>query len=82
MTSPIRETLARCTFHSKRRTFAIVYTECNASVVAKIKFRRVPMQMLFPAMLVDAFHATLEDLSLIHISISPEPSPDTDSGRV
>ena len=39
----------------------IVHAKCDAGVIAKIKFRQVPMQMLFAAMLVHAFHAALKD---------------------
>lgn len=58
---PIRETLASRTLHCKRGTFAIVEAKFDAVIEPEIVFGKIPMQMLFSAMLVHAAHTALED---------------------
>jgi hypothetical protein len=38
----------------------VVPAECAAPVVAELKLGRVPMKVLLSAVLIDAFHASLE----------------------
>jgi len=40
---------------------SIVYTKFGAVAVAKIELRKIPVQMLLGAMLIDAMHAALEE---------------------
>jgi hypothetical protein len=42
-------------------TLNVIYTEPDAIAVAKIELGKIPVQVLFAAMLVDALHAALED---------------------
>src|SRR5687767_2172028 len=44
-----------------RGALAVIDAKANAVVVAEIKFRKIAVQMLFAAMLVDAAHPALED---------------------
>jgi hypothetical protein len=39
----------------------VIYTEPDAVAIAEIVFRKISVQMLFAAMLIDALHAALED---------------------
>src|SRR3981081_1589229 len=73
---PVRETLALDTLHGKHRTFPIVDPESNTVRIAEIEFGKVAMQMLLFAMLVDAFHAALEDRIVAANRVRGDITPD------
>src|SRR4051794_27910184 len=56
----VRQALAGGVLDGARRPFPIVASKCNAVVVAEIVFGKVAMQMLFVAVLINAFHAAFE----------------------
>jgi hypothetical protein len=43
------------------RTGGVVNAECDAVIIPEIELVQIPLQMLFPAMLIDAPHTPLED---------------------
>jgi hypothetical protein len=56
----IGKPLANDTHKSALGALDIIYAEPDAIAIAEIKFAQIAMQMLFAAMLIDAFHATFE----------------------
>jgi len=61
MSRSIGEPLANSTLHGASGTLYVIYAEPDAIAISEIKFRQIAVQMLLFAMLVDAFHAALED---------------------
>ena len=57
----ISEPLADDTFYRAFGALHIIYAKPDAIAIAEIKLRKIAVQMLLAAMLVDAFHAALED---------------------
>ena len=57
----IREPLACRTLYRKDCTFPIIVTKLDAVIVPEIVFGEITVQMLFGAMLIDAFHAAFEN---------------------
>ena len=57
----IGEALSNDPFDRTFGAFYVVYAEPDAIAIAKIKFAEIPVQMALAAMLIDAFHPTLED---------------------
>src|SRR5258708_5705140 len=56
----IGEALAYNPFHGASGTLNVIYAKPHAIGIAEIKFREITVQVLFLAMLVDAFHAAFE----------------------
>lgn len=59
--STISQPLADDALHGKARAQSIINAKRNTIAVAKIKFRKITMQVLFLAVLVHALHAALEN---------------------
>jgi hypothetical protein len=57
----IRETPAPYALDGSAHAFPVAVAKQDPVIVAEIKLRQIPMQMLFVAMLIDALHAALED---------------------
>ena len=41
-----------------------MHTLCNAIIVAEVEFRKITVQMMLSAMLIDTLHAALEDTEI------------------
>jgi hypothetical protein len=57
----IGETLPDNALQRKIGPHDVVYAQLDPIAISEIELRKVTMQMLFLAMLVNAFHATLEN---------------------
>jgi len=57
----IGEAFSNDTFDRALGAPYIIYPEPDAIAIAEIEFGKVAVQVLFAAMLIDAFHATLEN---------------------
>lgn len=56
----IGQPLALGTLHHYRRSLFVGYATCDAVVVAEVKLRQIPVQVLLLAVLVHTIHAALE----------------------
>src|SRR5689334_8852701 len=61
---PIHEPLAEAASDDHRRTLHILDAETHARVVSELELGKVAVQMHLAAMLVNAFHAALEDAEI------------------
>src|ERR1700687_1328170 len=58
---PIGQSLADSALNRAGGTLNIIYAEPNAVAISEIEFRKITVQMLLGAMLIDALHAALEN---------------------
>lgn len=61
MSCPVFEPLAEDAFYGPRGTLHVIYAEPDAIGIAKVELCQITVQMLLLAMLVNTFHAALED---------------------
>jgi hypothetical protein len=61
VTPPIRQTLASRILDGKRSPFPIVHAEGDAVRIPEIEFAQIAVQVLLGTVLIDAFHAALEN---------------------
>src|SRR5579872_3903845 len=79
---PISETLAGRALDRQRSALRVLNSKSRAVGIAEIKFVQIALQMLLPAMLVDALHAALEDREITLNGVRRHVTPRIFSGRV
>ena len=70
----IGEAFAYDTLHGASGTLNIIYAKPNAIGIAEIELGSVAVQMLFAAMLIDAFHAALENRIIVFDGVGVDHS--------
>ena len=82
MRLPIREPLSDNPHKSALGTLDVVYAKPNAVTIAEIELGKIAVQMPLAAMLIDAFHAALEDAVVTFNCIGMDRTADIFIGLV